>query len=257
MQSIFQANPLLVVAFVALMVAALLAKPRTRRGRSDRGPVGREAPRHAAAVQPTGSGRRTNLVTDEEWQAFREVKAGITGQKGETAVARQLALLGWPALHDVILADSRGLTQVDHLVLGLDAILVLETKAYAGFITGSPHSQEWTQHLAAGATRTSFQNPVRQNHRHCSAVAEIIGNSSVLVRGTVVSAGKARFDDALAGAVVPLDDLAAIFVPADGPRADRTALRVAWERLVAAAQAGEGRRAEHGERVRARRGMAA
>jgi Nuclease-related domain len=239
-----QANPLLAGAFVVLVlvVVALLVR---RRGRS-RHLVDREAPRRAGpASKPASGGRRTNLVTDAEWGAFREVKAGITGQKGEAAVARQLALLGAPALHDVILADSRGLTQIDHLVLGLDAIIVIETKTFSGFITGSVHSNEWTQHLAQAATWTTFQNPVRQNHRHCLAALEIVGDLNVLVRGYVVSAGKARFGDALAGVVVPLDRLSEIFIPSDGPRADQSAMRLAWERLVAAAQAGEARRAEH------------
>ncbi len=108
----------------------LSAWPRKRRGRPCRH-QDREAPRRGAAPQPSSRGRRTNLVTDDEWRAFQEVKAGIIGQKGEAAVARQLAHLGASALHDVILKDSRGLTQIDHLVLGLDAILVLETKSRA------------------------------------------------------------------------------------------------------------------------------
>jgi hypothetical protein len=140
MQSIFQSDPLLVVAVFVLVAVASMATPRRRRGCPFRRPVGREAASRRAPSKPVSGGRRTNLVTDEEWQAFREVKAGITGQKGEAAVAHQLVLLGVPALHDVILTDSRGLTQIDHLVLGLDAVLVLETKMYSGFITGSLYS---------------------------------------------------------------------------------------------------------------------
>ena len=257
MHSIIQSNPLLVMAFIGLVVVALLRKLRSPPSRSDCQADKREAPRRAAVAPSASRSRRTDLVTDEEWQAFREVKAGITGQKGEAAVARQLALLNAPVLHDVILADSRGLTQIDHLVLGRDAILVLETKAYAGFITGGLHSKKWTQYLARGTTRTSFQNPLRQNHRHCSAVLEIVGNLNVGVRGSIVSAGKARFCETLAGVVVPLDNLSDIFIAGDGPRADQGALRQAWDRLIHAAQAGEARRAEHLEGVRARRGVAA
>jgi hypothetical protein len=256
MLSVFESNPLLaIMALVVLVVFLVSARPRKRRGRPYRRQH-REAPRRGAAPQPS-SRRRTNLVTDDEWQAFREVKAGITGQKGEAAVARQLARLGASALHDVILADSNGLTQIDHLVLGRDAILVLETKTFSGFIAGGPHSPEWTQYLAQGATRTNFQNPLRQNYRHCSATVEIVGDPSVLVRGYVVSAGKARFGDTLAGIVVDVDNLADIFIPDDSRRADGNALRLAWERLTVAAQAGEARRAEHLAGVRAKRGLAA
>jgi hypothetical protein len=85
---------------------------------------------------------------------------------------------------------------------------------------------------------------------------EIVSHPNVLVRGYIVSAGKAEFGDALAGVVVPLDKLSNVFIPGDGPRADQSVLQLAWERLVVAAQTGEARRAEHLEGVRAKRGMA-
>jgi len=256
MPSVFESDTLLVIsALVVVVVFVLSARPRKRRGRPCRRQH-REVRRRGASPQPSNR-RRTNLVTDDEWRAFREVKAGITGQKGEAAVARHLAHLGASALHDVILEDSRGLTQIDHLVLGLDAIVVLETKTFSGVIAGGLHSQEWTQYLAQGTTRTNFQNPLRQNHRHCAAAVEIVGDPAVLVRGYVVSAGKAWFGDTLAGVVVDIDNLADIFIPDDSRRADRNALRLAWGRLVVAAHAGEARRAEHLAGLRVQRGLAA
>jgi hypothetical protein len=256
MQPILESTSLLIIALVAAVAFVLSVMPRQCRARRFHQTGRLETPRRTPPKNTT-RGRRTNLVTDDEWQAFREVKAGITGQKGEAAVARQLALLGAPTLHDVILEDSLGLTQIDHLVLGRDAILVLETKTYSGFVAGDPNSQEWTQYLPRGATRTNFHNPLRQNYRHCAATSEIVRDPNVLVRGFVVSAGKARFDDALAGVVVELDGLPDILLPNDGSRADQTALRLAWERLIVAAQAGEARRAEHLASVRSKRGMAA
>jgi hypothetical protein len=258
MALIFKTDPLLAVAIVVMVAVALFARFHRRKGRSTGHTVAREAPGFRDAPRKHArAGGRTDLVTEAEWAAFREVKSGITGQKGEMAVGRALALLGVPALHDVILADSRGLTQIDHLVLGPDAIIVLETKTYSGFITGSLHSQEWTQHLAGGATRTNFQNPFRQNHRHCLATLEIVGDPNVVVRGYVVSAGKAKLADALVGVVVQINNLSDILIPNNGPLADQNALLLAWERLVVAARADEARRAEHLEGVRAKRGLAA
>jgi hypothetical protein len=256
MPSVFESDTLLVIsALVVVVVFVLSARPRKRPGRPCRRQH-REVRRRGASPPPSNR-RRTDLVTDDEWRAFREVKTGITGQKGEAAVARHLAHLGASALHDVILEDSRGLTQIDHLILGLDAILVLETKTFSGVIAGGLHSQEWTQYLAQGTTQTNFQNPLRQNHRHCAAAVEIVGDPAVLVRGYVVSAGKAWFGDTLADVVVDIDNLADIFIPDDSRRADRNALLLAWGRLVVAARAGEARRAEHLAGLLAKRGLTA
>jgi hypothetical protein len=43
--------------------------------------------------------RRTIWVDERVWAAFGEFKAGITGRKGESAVALALAGLGYSALH--------------------------------------------------------------------------------------------------------------------------------------------------------------
>jgi hypothetical protein len=92
--------------------------------------------------------KRTTYVDERAWAAFGEFKAGIIGRKGESAVARALRDLGVAALHDVLLADLMGLTQVDHVARARDAIVVIETKTYGGHITGAVDRPEWVQHLA-------------------------------------------------------------------------------------------------------------
>src|SRR5258707_1222132 len=87
--------------------------------------------------------KRTTFASEATWRKFGEFKAGVTGHKGEGAVARVLSALGVPVLHDVLLPDLLGLTQLDHLVRAPDAILVIETKTYGGHITGSLDGAEW------------------------------------------------------------------------------------------------------------------
>jgi Nuclease-related domain len=197
--------------------------------------------------------KRTTYVDERTWAAFGEFKAGIIGRKGESAVARTLGDLGVPALHDVLLADLMGLTQVDHLVRARDAILVIETKTYGGHITGAVDRAEWVQHLANDETRHAFQNPAYQNHRHCRVVEAIVAGLDVRVAGCVVFAGTATFCDELQGAVVPTARLPALF-RGNPPRVcNALHLDRAWERLIVAAAAGAPRRKEHMETVCLRR----
>jgi Nuclease-related domain len=200
-----------------------------------------------------GRTRRTTFVDERVWTAFGEFKAGITGRKGESAVALALAGLGYSALHDVLLADLFGLTQVDHLARGPDCILVIETKRYGGHITGSLRGDVWVQDLAGGEVRYSFRSPIRQNCRHCRAVEAVLAGLDVPVVGYAVSAGSATFCAELAAVVVPLARLAEMFHAAP-PRAYTPAhLEIAWDRLATAAAAAQHRREEHGEAMCRRR----
>jgi hypothetical protein len=194
--------------------------------------------------------RRTTFVDEETWAKFGALKAGITGRKGECAVAWCLRELGLPALHDVLLPDAHGVTQLDHVVRAVDGIVVIETKTYGGHITGTVTSAAWVQHLAAGEIRHAFQNPVHQNHRHCRAVEAALAGLTVPVAGIIVSAGAATFCDELQGRVVPLARLAGVFRVAPRRRTDPGHLAVAWQRLVGATEAAESRREEHREAVR-------
>ena len=156
-------------------------------------------------------------------------RSHLIGRGGERAVRRSLTRLGLAALHDVVLADRLGHTQIDHLVRTSRGIAVLETKTFAGWI-------KWTQYLAGGRVRHAFQNPLRQNYRHCKAVEAAIGATAVPVAGFVVSEGRARFCPELATAVVPVMDLGRIATSefhADPVTADE--LEMAWARLVACA----------------------
>lgn len=189
-------------------------------------------------------------MDEETWAKFGAFKAAITGRKGESAVARSLRKLGVPALHDVLLPDALGVTQLDHLVHAADAILVIETKTYGGHITGSLTSAEWVQHLAAGEIRHAFQNPVHQNRRHCRAVEAAVTGLTIPVVGIIVSAGAATFCDELQGRVVPLGCLAQVFRSAPPRRTDPGQLAVAWQRLIGATEAAESRREEHREAMR-------
>ena len=195
--------PAVVAVAVALAVAAALMLERLRR-------------REGAAGQ------------------LRWARAEVKGRRGEAAVAAVLAHAGFPALHDVIVRDAWGLTQVDHLVRLADGIAVLETKALGGTVIGRVGDRRWVQELRGGRVRTAFGNPVMQNGRHVRAVRRVAG-SGVAVWGLVVSAGSARFCGELEGAVVGLDGLAARLRAGPAVACDVRRLDAAWWALTAAA----------------------
>jgi len=195
------------------------------------------------------------MSREEALGHVRRVKAELKGRKGEAAVAEVLARAGLPALHDVVLRDGRGLTQVDHLVRLPGGIVVLETKAFAGVVTGGVRDRHWVQHLRDGAVRTAFLNPLLQNHRHVRAVREAAG-AGVPMAGLVVSAGAERYCGEIEPAVVRLADLAGRLCALRMIMGSCGAARLdaAWVRLTAAASCGAELRDAHAEQIRRRRG---
>lgn len=210
-------------------------------------------PCDAAAGRPTLDRPRAT-VDEAGWAAFRAFKAGITGREG--AVASELAQLDVGALHALALPDARGLTQIDHLVRGPGVVVVIETKSYAGIITGGLEEPAWTQNLAGGEERYRVPNAVRQNRRHCDAVERLLVGRPVPVRGLVVSAGTARFAGELASAVTGLEGLGEPLAPGPMAHSSAAALDAAWQVLVEAAARSAGLRDAHLEAVRARRSAA-
>lgn len=205
-----------------------------------------------AAVLMLGRLRSREEVLDH----LRRAKAELKGRQGEAAVAAVLARAGYPALHDVIVRDAWGLTQVDHLVRLAGGIAVVETKAYSGTVTGGVRDRLWVQELGGGRVRTAFRNPVVQNERHVRAVRRVAG-SGVAVCGLVVSAGAGRFCNDLEGAVVGLDGLAARLRAGRAVACDVRRLDAAWRALTVAAARSGALRAAHLRQVRRVRRRAA
>jgi len=71
-------------------------------------------------------------------------RPALIGRGGERAVRLALARLGLPALHDVVLADALGHTQIDHLVRTTQGIVVIETKTFSGWISRQVDGTEHT-----------------------------------------------------------------------------------------------------------------
>ena len=95
----------------------------------------------------------------------------IKGYIGETEVKNSLAGLPeskYKVLNNIMLRTEYGTTQIDHIVVSVYGIFVVETKNYRGWITGSEFSEQWTKNMYG--KRYTFRNPLKQNYAHVKAL---------------------------------------------------------------------------------------
>lgn len=89
------------------------------------------------------------------------------GKVGEMVVKYRLKKLPaeeYIVLNDVLLPTQKGTSQIDHLVISVYGIFVIETKFYTGWIYGSEYSEYWTQNIFGA--KYKFYNPILQNAGH-------------------------------------------------------------------------------------------
>ena len=86
----------------------------------------------------------------------------IKGIIGESRVSRKLENLNheeFKVLNDVLLNTSNGFSQIDHIVISIYGIFVIETKNYTGWIHGNENSEYWIQTIYK--KKTKFRNPIK------------------------------------------------------------------------------------------------
>jgi len=100
----------------------------------------------------------------------------IRGYLGEKQVKLCLSSLPqneYKIIHNIMLRTEQGsTTQIDHIVVSVYGIFVVETKNYSGMITGEYNSKMWTEHKYR--YRYPFYNPIRQNYGHVKALEYLL-----------------------------------------------------------------------------------
>ena len=98
----------------------------------------------------------------------------IKGAVGERAIAITLSQLNskeYKVINDVILRNKNNRTsQIDHIVVSIYGIFVIETKNYKGWIFGQENAEFWKQVIYKKHYR--FRNPVKQNFSHIYTLKE-------------------------------------------------------------------------------------
>ncbi|MCI5946982.1 MAG: NERD domain-containing protein [Oscillospiraceae bacterium] len=106
---------------------------------------------------------------------FKPIKATVKGFLGEVYVANMLSDLPkeeYVLLNDVMLPTPYGTTQIDHIIVSVYGIFIIETKTYGGTITGGEYSEKWSEHR--GGKKFTFLNPLRQNYGHVKTLEQLL-----------------------------------------------------------------------------------
>lgn len=124
------------------------------------------------------------------YNLFKPVIKGYLGEKLVSVVLRRLNKEEYKIINDIILFnEDNKTTQIDHIIVSVYGIFVIETKNYNGWIIGKESDKYWKQVIFR--TKNNFYNPLRQNYGHTMAVRSVIGDNSISIIPIVVFSNNA------------------------------------------------------------------
>lgn len=130
------------------------------------------------------------------------------GKEGEKAVNSVLSSLGkkYVLMKNILLKTNSGSTELDHVVVSMYGIFVIETKNYSGTVIGEDGYKNW-KHYDRGGTERSFYNPIKQNAGHIGTLKRAINLNDDAFISVVVFAGSAELKIKSKTDVVQIKDL--------------------------------------------------
>ncbi len=130
------------------------------------------------------------------------------GELGERDVRQILSYLpkeDYIVLNDVLLPTKTGTNQLDHIVVSIFGIFIIETKNYSGKLYGGKNSEKWTQYL--GGQEYELYNPFLQNRGHVQAVSRYIRLDSRYLIPLIVFTGSAEIKASVGNSAVYSESL--------------------------------------------------
>jgi predicted RNA-binding Zn-ribbon protein involved in translation (DUF1610 family) len=94
-------------------------------------------------------------------------------------------------IKNVTLPTENGTTQIDHIIVSIYGIFVVETKNMKGWIFGSQHQKLWTQKIYKQSNK--FQNPLHQNYKHVKTLASILNIEEDYIYSVIIFIGDCTF----------------------------------------------------------------
>ncbi|MEX0614530.1 MAG: nuclease-related domain-containing protein, partial [Methylophaga sp.] len=98
-------------------------------------------------------------------------------------------------IKNVTLPTEDGTTQIDHIIISVFGVFVVETKNLRGWIYGSPKQKMWTQKIYRNTYR--FQNPLHQNYKHTQTLQALLTLEDQQMHSVVVFIGDSTFKTAM------------------------------------------------------------
>ncbi len=112
---------------------------------------------------------------------------------GEFNVSVVLATLPkdeYQVINDIIIPSKYGTTQIDHVVVSIYGIFVIETKNYKGLIYGGEDAETWTKNM--WGNKYSLRNPLKQNYGHVKSLQAILNIPKEMFIPIVVFSNRAK-----------------------------------------------------------------
>jgi hypothetical protein len=164
---------------------------------------------------------------------------GFFGLRAYQRRARRKSLLArlervaLAAAHQVLVPDGMGgFIHIDHVLLTLRGILVLDTRRVTGLIFGGDQMSDWT--VMGRGHRYTFDNPQPALYDRIAAVKAVVGD--VPVEGRLLFSNVGKFTKGIPKWVVMLDGIEVEFpVVSRGSQALQNSDQYAdaWSRLLA------------------------
>lgn len=118
----------------------------------------------------------------------------VKGMIGEAFVnfmiSKNLDKEEYRLLKNVILKTEDGTTQIDHILVSVYGLFVLETKNMKGWIFGSERQAQWTQQIFK--KKIKFQNPIHQNYKHTKTLSNNFNIDHSNIKNIILFVGKSK-----------------------------------------------------------------
>ena len=97
---------------------------------------------------------------------------GAIGEKRVAHILKKLPEDKYKVINNILIQNNGYTTQIDHIVISIYGIFVIETKTYQGWIYGGENSDYWTQNIYGH--KYQLRNPIHQNYGHIKTIKNIL-----------------------------------------------------------------------------------